>query len=571
MAQRDLSTFRTVTNVVAKKPNSLLVATVQIANQIVEQGQRSKMAESASQAQLEVSALQDQYRIDFQSDPMGGMEKYKNDRQKIFDTHFKGISPFFRRDWQAATRDIGTRNDAVQQAWALKQTRDNTIRSVNTSIKNALSQADNDGGAYGLSDDKLIDFGVNFATNIENIRKSAEGLLGEEDLNEMLAPVLQDMAKMFLSGTSGTNPVKALQALNSEIFAESFSDPEQQRKMTKAIEARALQFGKIKTETEVLNILSDSNSLLARSAQGEKMNYAVLLAAIQDMSPAAQDFFMTQNGYSIKGIKLSPSEKLKNRVDLYGDLAATGRKEKATSEDVDKIIGRVYENMNNKSLTIKEGNLWLNDLFEPMLEKRREELKDFTTGNKWYKPWPDNIGFDQLEDMLERINIQPFEDEELGPISTLSNNQNTDAAYSVFLSALQSEAQNKGMRSGDLTKLPTLEQTKIYGKAARVAASNLLFQKTGSPPPEGATFSDIVSSLENASLAAQRTVSQKVVADAYVTRQVIDSSILSVKPETLPIDFSALSIKEVKALDPRQLSPEDVERAIKILDEDEAK
>lgn len=556
MARRDLTTFRTVTQQVVKQPNSLLVAGVQIANQIVEQGQRSKMAESASQAQLEVSALQDQYQIDFQSDPMGGIEKYRNDRQGIYDRHFKGISPLFKRDWQALTRRIGTSNDAVQQAWALRQTRDNTIRSVNTSMQNARLQASNDGRAFGLSDEKEIDFFVNAQAHLENTRRSAEGLLGEEDLNELTGTFIQDYAKSVISGVSETNPIKALQLLESDLIEESFNSPEERSRMTKAVNARALQFGKIKTETEVLNVLSDANSLLTRSAQGEQMGYAELLAVLEGKSPAVRDFFMRANGYSTKGtkgVKLSDSEKQQFRVNVYAELSRVGRKDNPTSEEMDNVQNLIYQGLNNDSLTKGEGVSFTNDWLEPMIEKRKETLKNYTTGG-WINPL---TGFGKMDEVLERINIPPpiekegifFDTEgELGPLSTLFNNQNTDDLNRFFWSALQSEAQNRGISIGGLQDLGRSEREKVYMKTQRKAVSDLLQKRTGNRPPESATFTDIVSSLVNVSFAALKQASQQVVDDAYVTRPVLDTRKLSVKTRPVSTDVGGLSDAELLKL-----------------------
>lgn len=546
MAQRDLSIFRTVTQQVVKQPNSLLVAGVQIANQIVEQGQRSKMAESASQAQLEVSALQDQYQIDFQSDPMGGIDKYRNDRQGIYDAHFKGISPLFKRDWTALTRKIGTRNDAVQQAWALRQTRNNTIRSVNTSIKNALLQASNDGRAFGLSDEKEIDFFVNGQTHMENIRRGAEGLLGENDLNDMLGTGLQDYVKTGISSTSETNPIKAAQLLKSDLIAESFNSPEERSKMTKAVNARALNFQEIQGENETLNIITDNTSLLARSVQGEKIGYAPLLAALEGKSKFVRDFFMRANGYKEKGKRISPSQGLQVKADLYAALSGAGREENLPPAALTKLEDKIYQAMDNGALTKKEGNTFLNGLLQPLVENKKEFLSGFSTGV--WNPFRENTGFTNIQDALEGINIPPPEDGELGILGQTVNNQNTVALFDFFTSALEAAAQNRGIQIGDLLQLDRSERTDVFAKAQRKAVSDLLLQKTGNRPPDGATFSDIVTSLENGVQAEQRVVANQIVNDAYDTRpDVLDPDVLSIKPETLPVstDVGGLSDAEL--------------------------
>ena len=93
MANRNTVNLREVTQVVAEQPNDLLEAGVEIGQQIMKQHQEAKINESMSQAQLELNALQSQYQIDFEADPMSGIGEYKKNRKAIFDKYAEGISP----------------------------------------------------------------------------------------------------------------------------------------------------------------------------------------------------------------------------------------------------------------------------------------------------------------------------------------------------------------------------------------------------------------------------------------------------------------------------------------------
>ena len=152
MANRNLTPFRDVLNIeVEDNSNSLLQAGAEIGEEIIRQGQEAKIAESAAELSLSLNAMQRQYQIDNQSDPFGNIEKYKKDRQALFDKYAQGISPLYRAEWRDKTFDMATRDDAAQQGWGFKQTRLNTINSVNKSMENYLNQAGSDGLAFGQS------------------------------------------------------------------------------------------------------------------------------------------------------------------------------------------------------------------------------------------------------------------------------------------------------------------------------------------------------------------------------------------------------------------------------------
>lgn len=226
MAQRDINNFREVTQVVAKNPNTLLSAGAEIGAEIMRQGQEAKINENLSKAQIDLSALETKYQTDFESDPLGGMEEYKQNRQAIFDNLGEQISPLYRKYWNDASRKITLQNDATQQGWALKQTRVNTVKAINQSMKNNFLQANIDGQKFGTSDESEIGAYINFENSKSALSAWGNKNVGETTTTSMLSDYGKDYVKSFISGVADSNPEKAAQLLASDQIKGMFKSDE---------------------------------------------------------------------------------------------------------------------------------------------------------------------------------------------------------------------------------------------------------------------------------------------------------------------------------------------------------
>jgi len=226
MAQRNLVNMREVTQVVAENPNTLLDAGVEIGQEIMRQSQEAKINESLSQAQLDLNAMQSQYQTDFEADPMGGLTEYKKNRKAVFDKYAEGISPLYRRTWEDNARKIAQQNDATQQGWALKQTRVNTVNSINKSMKNNFLQANLDGQKFGGSDDGEISAFLNFENSKKSLMEWGSKNVGQETTEGMLENYENDYLKSFVSGVSDSNPQKAARLLEDEKIRTRFKSDE---------------------------------------------------------------------------------------------------------------------------------------------------------------------------------------------------------------------------------------------------------------------------------------------------------------------------------------------------------
>ena len=473
MANRDLSNFRSVIGQVVEEPNSALSATAEFAENLVRQGEEAKILEKSSQAQLDLAILENQYKIDYEGNPLGGIKKFKEDRQKLYKEVGKGISPLYSRVWREKTGKLDTLSDANQQAWALKQTRVNSVNSLNNNMQNTFSQASNDGVAFGNSSDSEIKAFTNFATSLDNLKQFGDRNIGAETTAKVLDNYQEDYMKSFLSGVSVSNPLKAMRLMESEEVKNSFKDVNQYMKMESAIASRVKRFNKVNKSKEVVGRLTAENSLIPRIG---KMNIAELEQSFSKfgMSPAVQAFYKDVNGYSNTKRALTQNEKTEGKSKLYSTLSQFIQKDETTDGDMSALQDSVYVGMSKSILSKAEGFGLLNELMLPVIEKKRGELEKFEINE--FLPFRENLGFNQLEEVIDTMSGLSVS----GDTPTSEENFIQDSArndmYDYYLSFLKKEASTRDIPVANISDLDYSEQKDIYEKAINSAKQNFNFK-----------------------------------------------------------------------------------------------
>lgn len=473
MAQRDLTNFREVTKQVVENQSGLLEAGAEIAQTILQQRQEAKIAEGVSQVQLELNDLQNQYRIDFEGDPMGGLEKYKQDRQSIFDKYGSGISPLYGRKWKDQMRQISTRNDATQQAWGLKQARVNMVDSVNDTMKNNFRQAMNDGQSFGMSDETEIEAFVNYGTAMESLEEFAVKNLGSETAEGMLETYEEDYLKSFISGVAETNPHKAKKLLESDAVQAGFVNPDQLIKFKGSIDARVKRYDLAQKQKKQAEDLAGTNSMLKGIGN---MGYAEMQQRFSEfnVSPEARAFYEEVNGYASKKRALSQQEKanLKNKFHIF--LSEIIGKDDLTNDDLKLLQDSIYAGMRKSALSKNEGFGLLNNLLEPVIMQQQKRADQFETGE--WNPFQQNLGLKTLNKEIEKISgidkIEKPTDEQI-----FNHNQNTNMIYDIYLQSLQEQAEQREMSMAELSSLSFAEETKIYNQALKTAKETFIRSK----------------------------------------------------------------------------------------------
>ena len=484
MASRDLSNFRSVVSQVTENKDSLLNLGASITESIVRQGQEAKINESASQVSLELTALQNQYQIDFEGDPMGGLEKYKADRQKIFDGYGKGISPLYGRQWQETTRNMAARNDAMQQGWALKQTRVNTVNSINTSMKNNFSQASADGMTFGQRDDADIESFINFAASKTELEKFGDRNLGEETTSSILETYDEDYMKSFLSGVSEVNPLKALSLMDKDAVKNGFSNPAEYSEIKGNIENRALNFQKIAIQKEALGALKANDDIINRSID-KPFSQAEILQLSNNVSKPTKDYLMTLGGFKTGGSTLSDFEKAKSKAKLQERVLDYGVNPDIGASSLQGIQDDLITALNDKVITKDDWQFYTNQLMQPYAAQVEENLSQFQfdKSNFFGLAEDTKIGFSQVKSDLQPLLIGY--DSETGEVSEdkiseddfFYNNQQRIKMYSQYERSLRRVAEKNGITPDGILKLPSSDRDILLQQAAGDAKKNYFMDK----------------------------------------------------------------------------------------------
>lgn len=223
MQQRNLNNDQTVTNVVPEPDDNLATGLADIGQKLIANSQEAKITENVSKAQLDLSALSNQYQIDNQGDPFKNLDSLKEDQQGILDKYGDDISPIFRRQWNMQAQTLTSHNDAANQAWGFEQTRKNSVLSINNSMLNNYTLANNAGADFGNSTSTDVMTALNYEQSRQNLQDLGNRTIGETATNEQLLKYKEDYAKSFLSGVAESNPNKAAQLLDDDNIKSMFT------------------------------------------------------------------------------------------------------------------------------------------------------------------------------------------------------------------------------------------------------------------------------------------------------------------------------------------------------------
>ena len=494
MAERGVNNnFRSSTKVVpeqsfAPQGKPLIETVAEIGKNIIQRSQEAKVNENFSNAQFEVNQLDRQFQVEYQGDPFNkkGLETLKKNKNAIFDKNSEGISPFFMRPYNTKTRQLGKQSEIMTEAFGFKQSRVNTVNSMNKSIKNSLSQAAIDGES-GVDLPTALN---NFTTSKKAIVETVDGILSESEATAVLEDFDQDYLKTHLSGKAVNDPVGALAMMDTKEVAESFRDRDQFVKMRDAIENRALQSQQIAIKGEVLGAMKGSAELFA---SGKPLSYAQVQTVSANMSEPAKKFFMKKNGFTNpKDRKLGKAEQLQFKASIVNTVESIMSHDDLSISDLANLQGKIFDGMNNNSLSEKEGLTLMENLIEPAIEGKASRLKGFETSD--WNPINNEIGYDTITDFYrDNVEIRPEDNalfgsilfsntsEEVGPITQGLNNTNKVNLFDYYFESLKEQAKKAGIpRVADLKEMVDSDKQEVIYKAAADSAINR-FRANASP------------------------------------------------------------------------------------------
>ncbi|MEE9356566.1 MAG: hypothetical protein V3U75_13330 [Methylococcaceae bacterium] len=499
---RDLSTFRTVTQHAVPDTDRKDVTAAKFAENMFDVANEAKLAADSSQAQLDLNELDNQYRINNQSDPFNkeAQKQYRERRKEMFNGYISNMNPFYRDEWLATSKNLADKSDLNNQTWGFKQTQNNTVNSINTSIKNNLEAAGASGRKYGSGAENDLNSMLNFLPGRQQLSTFAQKNLGDETANQMLETYDEDYMKSFVSGVAENNPVKALALLENDRVKEAVGDSATFNSFKKAVENKSLKFQTAAIQNEIINTLQEE---VVAFKSGEPLSYAQAQAVTENMSEPAKQYFMKANGFADPAKrKLDNAEKLQLRADIVENIVNFTSQDEMKLGDAGKLQDQVFQAMNSGAFSRKEGTELISQIIEPTLEGRRELIKPGVWDSGDWNPFREDVGVSVIEDFYDdKVRIKSPEEreatfggafvdeEDVDPVVRMRNNQNKVKLYDSYFNALKREASvyvtsdfPNGQVIGTIDKIgDSAVRRGIYRRAADAAMTEF---KSGVAPVE---------------------------------------------------------------------------------------
>lgn len=217
MANRDLSTFRQVTEQVAQNPDAFIAQAADFGQRLILESEQAKLPSLLSKARLEVSALANQHQIDWAHDPNNEQAKQKFDSAKntILAKYKKEVSPLVESQWDIKTQDIDSQLDLTYQAWQYKQSALNTQTFIQDARENYLTGAYLDGKAFAGDPTKQLEGLLNHVEALSELKDATQGKIALPDFNNLTKGFDRDYMKAYLAGVAEDNPQAAVSLLKN--------------------------------------------------------------------------------------------------------------------------------------------------------------------------------------------------------------------------------------------------------------------------------------------------------------------------------------------------------------------
>ena len=476
MANRDTIFTRDVTDVaVDKTAGQNMQSLAELGQGIVERSQEAKINQSVSAIQNDLAGLEAKYKIESQSDPLGGLEKYKTERQKIFDQYGSNIDPFFQRKFEDTTFKIAKVNDAQTTAWAYEQTHKNTVQSVNETMDNYFRLASGDGQSFGKGKTNQLVAMTKFEQARQALEEFGTSHLGGETTKTMMKTFSDDYIKSFISGAVESNPAKALKLMDDPEVKNSFQDPEHYFQFKNAIEIRAKKVQKNFAQGGVLATIHNDNAPLAN---GGSLTYAQIQQG--NFTPAAKEYYESLNGFSGHGKRggFTPEDKAGYRMAIYENVQKLAQDKEMDAGSVRILQDSIYKGMTKGAISQGEGLGLVQQVTTPLLEKKQKAMSQFSEDH-WFS---DDIGFGGINDYydknvhLKTDDIPPSAKSQRGALDT-ANLVNKDKLYNYYMGAVSARAARAGVPIANVPDLPAADRKKIYADSQTDAIKLFLQDK----------------------------------------------------------------------------------------------
>lgn len=457
------------TNIYEKAAGTLF----ETGQKIAYQSANAKMTNTLAQTQLKLSELTNQFRIDSSGNPDWKNPDFVAKRNDLFNQMQKQVSPLVKSDFNLKLKELEANNDMSNQAWSIKQNKENTIYSLQNTMKTMNQSAYLAGATAGETGSyNYLDLKKNWDFSINNLSSSARSVLGETDTLKSLDNAKSDAIREFASGMMYNNPAKAIEFLNREDVANDINNPEVHLKLKEAAFNRLNRIDEIKVQKEALVDINSENSIILRS-QTENIPFDELQQFLETGNHS-QDFkslVMKMNGWSAeKQPELTPEAKNEFKSKIYDMLSSEDIKK--SPEGLKSLQSFIVKGLNNGSLVQDEANSLINQVLEPMAELYTDKVDKFDQTSLF----SDDFGFSQLEDFIGKKPSLPAgletdkQKANVKNIRDINYNKKKVQLYDYYFNALNDEAVKRNVSLMDLAnKGSPIEKAEVYNAAATKA------------------------------------------------------------------------------------------------------
>lgn len=461
---------------------------------ILSSQQKVKIDTNSTKARVEANKKINEWRLQNQGNPDNPerKEELKNSVQEIFDFYGQDIDPVFKQNWDITVSKIMSAYEDSQNDWVFKQREQNAkidvAENINTNYSLAFTH-----GMDGNIEAAIADLNNSF----NQISGYAGAKLGQKNAKVLLKEYKQQFVKNFIDGQMQTNPSDAILSLENEKIQKLFEDDP--RKLQDMKDYAVARFETMKKNRSYKSLVDAS--ILGGELINKSMETNLSLEEIESLMPqnATEDYknlIYSMNGYkrnTTSKTSISDDKKAIGQAEVYEQMAAVMADKNATPEDYSKLQDLIYKRMNDKSLSVAQGQKILNEISLPMQEAWGKTLKKLSA---------DEVGLFTGDVGAE------------GVLQTLEKN-----------GAITPKEKNKNIKDKTLKEQAVAARARTISKAYELYYQEL--QNVVDQTPEYSTIADIaaekdISKKRDILRSCQNKVTQSILEDKFSFLSTID-------------------------------------------------
>lgn len=490
MANRNLVNFRQVTQQAFEQGGDTANVIAGITKEVGRLAGEAQLAKTFSQTQLQLQEVEQQFKIDVQSDPDKAFEQYKSRRDTVFASAQDKVSPFMRGQFARTRREFEAQDNLTANDTVFKAKQVKALTDVNDAISSQLQLAQSIGQNFDPSSTQF-DVAKQLSFARQTALEAGRGLVGDEQIEQLATDFGSDYAKSFLSGVMQQDPQRAIDLLEDEQISEVLSQ-EDKGDIRGAALSLVKGHDKRLAETEILGNINGVLNILNSSGE---LGYAGVKQELGKLGldKRTEDMVLKQVGFKDPSSrKITDAEKLARSNSLNARmLNILDKGSDATAQELEELNTDLMQAADDNVIPFGQFREMTSDLTEPLVQSRSERISETLGGADLQNP--EGAGFfrrlfTSKKNLLERTvntegliatqqKVTGVDKEVEQEVASLQQLQVSER----LMQALQEEAQSRGLRLGEIATLPLKEREQIANSAQFRATNDMIRLMGGSP------------------------------------------------------------------------------------------